>query len=150
MRGKDKRIHLPRVQAEAMISHARSGKPEEVCGLVAHDESGQIVAILPVTNAARDSRLTYHMEPLAQHRAFMTMEERGWELTGIYHSHPASPAYPSATDQGLAFDPYDDQPLFPGTIYFIISVADERAPVIRAFMLPAPATIEELPVEIRS
>ncbi|MGH8010860.1 MAG: Mov34/MPN/PAD-1 family protein [Candidatus Binatia bacterium] len=142
-------ISLPGVQAEMMIAHARSGWPEEVCGLVARDETGRIVAVLPVANGARDKRITYHMEPISQHRAFMEMEHQEWELAGLYHSHPATAAYPSATDQGLAFDPYDDQPLYPNTIYFIISLADEAQPVIRAFLLPDPHTIEELEVIIK-
>lgn len=140
-------VDLPRVQAEAMILHARSGKPEEICGLVAQDAAGQIVAILPVENAARDKIITYHMEPMAQHRAFMEMEAQGWELVGIYHSHPVSRAYPSKTDQGLAFDPFDEQPLYPDCVYFIVSLAHDDRPVIRAFLLPTPTTIEE--VEIR-
>ncbi len=131
-----------------MISHARSGKPEEVCGLVARDEAGTIVSTLPVENGARDKRITYHMEPLAQHRAFMEIERKGWELAGLYHSHPASPAYPSMTDQGLAFDPFDEQPLYPDTLYFIVSLADDEQPVIRAFLLPDPATIEEVAVRV--
>jgi [CysO sulfur-carrier protein]-S-L-cysteine hydrolase len=139
-------LRLPGEHAEAMIAHARQGKPEEVCGLVARDPEGRICAVLPVENSAQDRRLTYHMEPLSQHRAFMEMEKQGWELAGLYHSHPASPAYPSQTDQGLAFDPFDDQPLYPDTIYFIVSLANDHQPVIRAFLLPDPETIEEIEV----
>ncbi len=146
----EKRIKVPQVQAAAMISHARSGKPEEVCGLVAREPEGGIVAALPVVNGARDKRITYHMEPMSQHRAFMEMERQGWELAGLYHSHPASPAYPSMTDQGLAFDPFDDQPLYPDTLYFIISLADDDRPVLRAFLLPDPQTIEEVVVDIEA
>lgn len=144
----EKEVHLPRIQAEMMIAHARSGKPEEICGLVAQERAGGITAILPVENAAQNKIITYYMEPMSQHRAFMELERRGWELAGIYHSHPASPAYPSQTDQGLAFDPYDDQPLYPGVHYFILSLADDANPVIRAFLLPDPETIEEVAVII--
>ncbi|MDQ4075215.1 MAG: M67 family metallopeptidase [Chloroflexota bacterium] len=149
MNGRDeRRVILPRAQAEAMIAHARSGKPEEVCGLVAEDAEGRITATLPVENGALDKRITYHMEPRSQHRAFMEMEEQGWELAGLYHSHPATRAYPSPTDQGLAFDPFDDQPLYPDMIYFIVSLADDEHPVIRAYLLPDPETIEEIEVAI--
>lgn len=144
----EKQVHLPRVQAEMMIAHARSGKPEEICGLVAQSRDGTITAILPVENAAQNKIITYYMEPMSQHRAFMEVERQGWELAGIYHSHPASRAYPSQTDQGLAFDPYDDQPLFPNVYYFILSLADDDNPVIRAFLLPDPETIEEATVVI--
>lgn len=144
----NREVQIPRVQAEMMIAHARSGKPEEICGLVAQDQSGTITAILPVENAAKNKIITYYMEPMSQHRAFMEVERQGWELAGIYHSHPATQAYPSQTDQGLAFDPYDDQPLFPGAYYFILSLADDANPVIRAFLLPNPETIEEVTVVI--
>ncbi len=142
----NREVQIPRVQAEMMIAHGRSGKPEEVCGLVARDQAGNITAVLPVENVAQNKIITYYMEPMSQHRAFMEVERQGWELAGIYHSHPASQAYPSQTDQGLAFDPYDDQPLFPGVYYFIVSLADEVNPVIRAFLLPDPETIEEVEV----
>ena len=142
----NREVQIPRVQAEMMIAHGRSGKPEEVCGLVARDQAGNITAVLPVENVAQNKIITYYMEPMSQHRAFMEVERQGWELAGIYHSHPASQAYPSQTDQGLAFDPYDDQPLFPGVYCFIVSLADEVNPVIRAFLLPDPETIEEVEV----
>lgn len=141
-------VVLPRFQAEAMIAHARSGKPEEICGLVAQDTEGNITAILPVENAAQNKIITYYMEPMSQHRAFMELEKHGWDLAGIYHSHPATVAYPSQTDQGLAFDPYDDAALFPGAYYFILSLADDAHPVIRAFLLPDQETIEEVAVVV--
>ncbi|MCZ7569304.1 MAG: M67 family metallopeptidase [Ardenticatenaceae bacterium] len=141
-------IRLPRAHAEAMIAHARAGRPEEVCGLVACDQAGAIVATLPVVNAATNKIITYHMEPGSQYRAFDQIDKHGWELYGIYHSHPASVPYPSLTDRGLAFDPYDDIPLYPDAVYFIIGLADPATPIIRAYLLPDPETIEELPVEI--
>jgi proteasome lid subunit RPN8/RPN11 len=45
-----------------------------------------------------------------------TMEEEGEELSAIYHSHTASPAYPSQTDINLA--------AYPDTIYLIVSLAE--------------------------
>ena len=141
-------VRLPRLHAEAMIAHARSGKPEEICGLVAQDEAGNITATLPVKNAAENKIIHYTMDPLSQHHAFMEIDEQEWDLAGIYHSHPATQAYPSVTDQRMAFDPYDDYALYPDAIYFIISLADDTNPVIRAFLLPDPKTIEELDVVI--
>lgn len=141
-------VRLPQVHATAMIEHARAGRPEEVCGLVACDQDGAIVATLPVVNAATNKIITYHMEPSSQFRAFQEIDERGWELYGIYHSHPASVPYPSLTDQGLAFDPFDDIPLYPDAVYFIIGLADPSNPIIRAYLLPDPKTIEELALEI--
>ena len=51
----------------------------------------------------------------------------GAEIVAIYHSHPESPAYPSATDVELAF--------WPEAVYLICSLADPSQPTIRAFRI---------------
>jgi proteasome lid subunit RPN8/RPN11 len=53
--------------------------------------------VIPVTNGAR-SPVKYRMDPLEQLRAFNWIEDKGWELLGIFHSHPTGPVGPSATD----------------------------------------------------
>ncbi len=141
-------VKLPRSIAEEMIAHARAGKPEEICGLVAADRQGRIAKIFKVPNVAENKIVTYFMDPHGQFQAFKAIEEEGLELYGIYHSHPATEAYPSATDRRLAFDDASGTPLYPGAVYFIISLADEDHPVIRAFRLPDPNAVEELSVEI--
>jgi proteasome lid subunit RPN8/RPN11 len=73
------------------------------------------------------SPVTYRLDPEEQYRAFKEIEERGWELLAIYHSHIASPAYPSARDLELAF--------YPDSLYLIISLMDMARPVIRAFKI---------------
>jgi proteasome lid subunit RPN8/RPN11 len=45
------------------------------------------------------------------------MEARGWELLGIFHSHPAGPAIPSETDVRRAY--------YPDSLY-LICAPDER------------------------
>ncbi|RME48739.1 MAG: M67 family peptidase [Chloroflexi bacterium] len=67
------------------------------------------------------------MDPQEQLRIFKELEAQGWDVAGIYHSHPASPAYPSATDMRLAF--------YPDAVYFIISLMQRDRPEIRAFRL---------------
>ena len=54
-------------------------------------------------------------------------EEHGDEMMGIYHSHPVSVAYPSATDAWNAH--------YPDSIYFICSLQHDDDPVIRAFRM---------------
>ena len=58
---------------------------------------------------------------------FHTMPEKKTELVAIYHSHPVSPAFPSATDIALAF--------WPDAIYVICSLADPEQPVVRGFRI---------------
>ncbi len=119
-------VRLPRAFAEAMIAHAREGAPYEVCGVLA-GENGRFTQLYRTANVAQNPAVTYQMDPHEQLRIFKELDERGWEVAGIYHSHPASPAYPSATDRRLAF--------YPEAVYFIISLARPEQPEIRAFRI---------------
>jgi proteasome lid subunit RPN8/RPN11 len=138
-------LHLTNEQAEEMIQHALAEHPNEACGLLAGKacpeqgrRDGRVEKVYQMTNAEH-SPVTYRLDPEEQYRAFMEIEEEGWELLAIYHSHSHSPAYPSATDLDLAF--------YPDCLYLIISLADRVRPVIRAFRI-VEATIEEERVEI--
>ena len=48
-------------------------------------------------------------------------EKKGFELAGVYHSHPTSPARPSQEDIKLAYDP--------DLSYVIVSLADWENPL---------------------
>jgi proteasome lid subunit RPN8/RPN11 len=106
-----------------LVEHARSDVPYEVCGLLA-GTGGKVTAHYRIPNAAR-SMTFYNMEPQALLRAMNEIDDRDWELLAIYHSHPHTEAFPSATDVELAF--------YPEATYLIISLQDPEQPVIRAF-----------------
>lgn len=134
------KVRLPQMLADEMIRHAQAGSPHEVCGIVA-GQDGHFNQLFPARNVAENPAVTYQMDPQEQLRIFKEIEERGWEIAGIYHSHPASPAYPSPTDMRLAF--------YPEAVYFIVSLMQPEHPVIRAFRLDQERdTIDELEVEI--
>ncbi len=113
---------------EAILAHVRRNAPDEACGLLAGRE-GRVWRVFPMRNAepTERRRVAYRLEPEDQYRVFMEIESSGWELIGIYHSHPHGQAYPSATDVGLA--------LYPGVIYLIVSLLDPDRPVTRAFLI---------------
>ena len=130
-------LHLTNGQAEEMIRHARREYPNEACGLLA-GKDGRVEKVYQMTNAEH-SPVTYRLDPEEQYRTFTEIEEEGWELLAIYHSHSHSPAYPSATDLELAF--------YPDSLYLIITLADRARPTIRAFRI-VEGVIEEESVEI--
>ncbi len=119
-------IELPRALANEMIRHARQGAPHEVCGVVA-GENGHFTQVYVASNVAENPAVTYEMDPAEQLRIFKKIEEEGEDVAGIYHSHPASPPQPSATDLQLAF--------YPDAVYFIVSLMRPEDPVVRAFRL---------------
>ena len=77
------------------------------------------------------------VDPKAQLRAMNEMDERGWDLVGIFHSHTFTEAYPSRTDVELA--------AYPDATYLILSLADQDAPVLRGFRI-RDGQVDEVPL----
>ncbi len=89
-------LRLTRSQMLEMRAHVEGCVPEEACGLLAgHD--GAVRAVIPIKNQAR-SPVRFRMDPVEQLRAFDHIEAQGWQLLGVFHSHPAGPPHPSETD----------------------------------------------------
>jgi [CysO sulfur-carrier protein]-S-L-cysteine hydrolase len=128
-----------------MVAHARDDAPNECCGMVAAD-NGRAVEVYPAANAAA-SPLRYEIDPSDLYRLTSAIDDAGWALGAIYHSHTRSAPYPSQTDINLAFAPGTDQPLWPGAVYIIVGVASAE-PAVRAFSIPARDRVEELELEV--
>ncbi len=107
-----------------MLTQANAEKPNECCGLLL-GSGDEVRHVFPGRNTHMSPK-TYEMDPRDQLRAFQMMDARGWDLVGIYHSHPATEAYPSTTDRAKA--------LYPDARYVIISLASD-APRVRAFRI---------------
>ena len=118
-------VHLPRTIYDEIIAHAREGKPEEICGLL-RGRAGRAFKLYRARNLAQDKIENYDVDPQTLLKQF-EFEEAGDEMVGIYHSHPVSVAYPSATDAWNAH--------YPETYYLICSLEFDDAPVIRAFRM---------------
>lgn len=111
-------------QLQEIIAHARAEAPLEAGGLLAGSGS-TVVRVYPMENTDR-SESSFLLNPEEQYRVFVEIEELGFDLTGIYHSHPRSDAYPSARDVEMAY--------YPEAVYVIVSLARSH-PDIRAFRI---------------
>ena len=118
-------VKMPGPIFEAIVAHAREGNPEEVCGVM-RGRGTDIYQIYRACNIADERIENYTVDPRALLLQF-EFEDAGDEMMGIYHSHPVSVAYPSATDAWNAH--------YPDSIYFICSLEHDDAPVIRAFQI---------------
>ena len=136
-------MELPRPMFEDMVAHARADLPNEACGVIAGDR-GKPVRIYPMRNAEQ-SPVVYRFDEREQLQVFNEIEEKGWELLGLFHSHTHTEAYPSPTDRAQAHwrDPVtgEESAAYPGTKYLILSLA-EQDPLVRAFTF-----LEGVPVE---
>ena len=107
--------------------------PNECCGVIA-SEAGVPVKVYPMTNADA-SPVSYRLDGTEQLRVFDELDELGWDLWAIYHSHTHSEAYPSDTDVRLAF--------YPDTRYLLLSLTDRENPELRSFSIVDAEVIEE-------
>jgi proteasome lid subunit RPN8/RPN11 len=136
-------LTLPRAHVDEMVRHCEEGRPNEACGILA-GRDGEVVKVFRMANAAR-SPVRYSLDPREQLAVYNTLDEQGWELAAVFHSHTRTEAYPSPTDVRLAAE---DVP------YVIVSLA-AQLPAIRAWRIRKESwvdeggTIEEVAVTVR-
>ncbi|RLT55450.1 MAG: M67 family peptidase [Chloroflexi bacterium] len=109
-------ISISRSDADAVIEHARKGAPDEVCGLVGVRD-GRICRLTPARNASPTPRNRFEID--SRDLVQVIRDERDGLDVGFYHSHPASRAYPSATDIHFAA-------LWPGALQLMVSLRNDR------------------------
>jgi len=118
-------MKVPRSIYEEMLEHAREEAPNECCGILGG--RGDEAATLYRATNAEASPLRYTLDPNDLFRiTFREIPENDEEMLAIYHSHTASPAYPSQTDINLA--------TYPDSIYLILSLAEGEEP-LRGFRI---------------
>jgi [CysO sulfur-carrier protein]-S-L-cysteine hydrolase len=128
-------LEIPQGIHQAVLAHAISGFPLEVCGILGG--SGLVVqSHYPMTNtdASNDH---FMMDPKEQFAVVKALRAGAQQMVAIYHSHPESPARPSVEDIRLA--------LTPDVCHLIVSVLDRENPVAKAFRI-SDGVVE--PVEI--
>jgi proteasome lid subunit RPN8/RPN11 len=129
-------IRITEAVRVAIEDHALKSQPAECCGLLSGPDS-VITDIHPLRNDAKRPETRYFATPEDLFAATRRIREAGQSLLGVYHSHPRTPAYPSASDVEMAF--------YPEAFYFIVSL--EPRVEVRAFKIEG-SKIEE--VEIQS
>jgi proteasome lid subunit RPN8/RPN11 len=128
-----------------MVAHARSGFPNEACGLVAGLDR-EALAVYPMRNA-ESSPVVYRFDEREQLQVFNEVDGKGWEILAFFHSHTHTEAFPSPTDRAQAhwIDPItlEEVPAYPDTTYLILSLVDWDEPVLRAFRFEGGEPVQE-------
>ena len=117
-------LSLPRDVAEAVLAHARAELPNEACGLVSGSLAAATARDFHPARNAHASALRYSLHPEDLVRLTYAIDGAGDDVVAVFHSHPRSPAVPSATDLREA--------THPDAYYLIASLADAEAPPERA------------------
>ncbi len=126
-------LTINQTYVDEMIAHAREDAPNECCGIIAAD-NGTATKLYRAVNAEA-SPYRYNVDPKDLLRIYRDLDDRGWDVMVIYHSHTHTEAYPSQTDTRLA--------AWPDAYYVIVSLEDEANPVVRAFRITDGEVAEE-------
>ncbi len=118
--------------------------PEECCGVLL----GRVLAmestvdeVLQGKNVADDRRRRYDIDVPTLLLAHRRARETGRDIVGYYHSHPASPPRPSATDRQYAW---------PETSYLILGLPQDGGIAARSWRLGQDGeTLEEEELVVR-
>jgi proteasome lid subunit RPN8/RPN11 len=129
-------VHITEQVQRAIERRALEARPSECCGLLS-GANGVITALHPLPNEADRPDIRFFATPEDLFAAMRHIREASQSLLGIYHSHPRTAAYPSASDVEMAF--------YPEAVYFIISL--EPRVELKAFKIEG-ATIREVGIVI--
>jgi proteasome lid subunit RPN8/RPN11 len=125
--GADGRLELPDAVSSAIRDHGARAYPDECCGALLGDESGQVVEALELSNTSSlERRRRFLIGPDEYRAAEKRATEIGQTLIGFYHSHPNHPAIPSA---------FDLEHAWPNMRYLIVSVRGGRPEEARTWRL---------------
>lgn len=119
-----------------MLSQCQKDAPAEACGILGGTDALTGARIFPLENLDACAE-SYRMDTKEVLRVMKQLDSEDLELNAIYHSHPATPARPSAVDIAQAHMP---------VLYLILSLCDKE-PVLRGYYIEE-GNVSEIPVEI--
>jgi len=112
-------ISIKQSVIDQIVVHARHDLPNEACGYLAGNE-GVATHSYQLTNIDHSPE-HFSFDPAEQFQTVRNARNKGLQILANYHSHPATPARPSAEDIRLAYDPEIS--------YLIISLANNQIDV---------------------
>ena len=131
------KLEIPNDIFEQMIQQAKVEVPIEACGILA-GKNEQVEKLYKMTNTDK-SCVHFTMTPDEQFKVIKDIRAAGRQMLAIYHSHPETPARPSAEDIRMA--------LTPGVLYVIVSLQNTE-PAIKGFLIED-TNVTEVPVKIK-
>ncbi|QGQ44704.1 Mov34/MPN/PAD-1 family protein [Metabacillus sediminilitoris] len=110
-KGDAAQFEIKKTVYEDMISYCQKALPNEACGLLSGVKATGSTVWKLLNESLNPNRFYLSAETVKT--AVEKMEENGEKLSGIFHSHPSTPAFPSSHD--IKNNPY------PHLAYIIVS-----------------------------
>ncbi len=118
-------LRISKKLCHEIIEHCQRDYPKEACGMLGGRE-GRVEQVYPMTNVDQ-SPISYQMYPKEQLQVMNRMRQATQQMLAIYHSHTASPAYPSPVDVTLA--------AYPDVAYVLVSLQDRAHPQLHSYRI---------------
>jgi proteasome lid subunit RPN8/RPN11 len=131
------KLEIPTNIFEQIVAQAKALTPVEVCGILA-GSNGKAEKLYKMTNVDNSSS-HFMMEPKEQFAVVKDIRSAGLKMLAIYHSHPETPARPSAEDIRLA--------LTQDVIYVIVSLQCAHTVDVKGFCIEN-GNVNEVPLKI--
>jgi proteasome lid subunit RPN8/RPN11 len=131
------KLEIPKHIFDDMLEQAKAEAPIECCGILA-GRDGRAEKLYKMANA-ENRRDHFMMEPEQQFEAIKDIRSSSLDMLAIYHSHPETPAWPSAEDVRLAFTP--------DVVYVILSLHGNNEPTIKGFQIEG-GVVSDVPIDV--
>ena len=130
-------IILSKNQIDILSSHSKQNFPNESCAILfgRTDDNSIIIKEIFLTKNIENSPVNFTISPDELILAYSTAEKKGFDISGIFHSHPSSVAYPSDTDKK-----YMETNPVPWVIFSNLN-NDFRAYIYNSDIVPVPVKI---------
>lgn len=130
---------LTREQLEKMIAQAKRDAPNETWGMIG-GKNGHAEKVYEMKNVSPTPVTRYVADPPELLKTVREIEdEHGWDILAIYHTHPATEPYPSATDIAEAH--------YPDSVYILISLKNPEQAKMRGYRI-VEGVVTEITIEI--
>ncbi len=129
-----------------LLAHVLEDPANEICGVVAVAADGLepgAARAMQVYRAANQhaSPMKFEIEPSELLKMHNAIEERGWRIGAIYHSHVRSKPYPSQTDINFAANWLDVE-------WIIVGLAGAGAPDVHSYLIEN-GQVREVPLKVQ-
>ena len=128
-----------------ILAHAQEIPKIECCGVVAVEADDSAAGVAKTATRVyraeniHASALKFEIDPIELLKLNNAIEDEGWEIGAIYHSHVRSAPYPSQTDIGFAAS-------WPGVEWIIVGLATGEQPDVRSYLIDG-AEVSEVQLE---
>lgn len=146
-------MNIAKALLDELLAHVLEDPANEICGVVAvqdaagqgqsahavQDESAHAMQVCRAANKHK-SPMKFEIEPAELLSLYDAIEQRGWRIGGIYHSHVRSEPYPSQTDINFAAN-------WPGVEWIIVGLAGGGEPDVRSYLIEQ-GVVREVPLQV--